>query len=218
MSFLNSAGLFDAIPDSAIDSFEDQDIAEYTQYSRGTVSDIWSFAQSPTPQDGSYILESNNADGDIEAIRSLSGLPYYPESGNKYHYYTYVDGNNKTGYEFGFATQSDTQSPDSYRVRFDPLGEIAVIRETGGVGTVASTSFTDQAGQWWEIVLDWIDAGDFVVTCYDLSANQQFQFDINPSDLANSHSDGGIAWINDGDNGVSVYWDDLRQVADDHTP
>lgn len=214
-----TAGFVD-IPDSAIDSFEDQNIAEYTQYSSGTVSNVWSFAQSPTPQDGSFILESNGSGLDPQIIRSTSGLPYYPESGDKYHYYTYIGGNDKTGTEFEFATQSDTANPDTYLIRIDPLGDLAAIRERVGGATIglANTTFSDPAGQWYEVVLDWTAPGAATVGCYDLNGNQQWELSFSDSDTTNNLASGGIGWTNDPFNGVSVYWDDLRQVADDYTP
>jgi hypothetical protein len=145
---LTSGGVAQTVVASkaVIDSFEDQDLSEYT----GETAD-YSFSTSPTPQDGSYIL-SGDTNG---RILSQSGLDNYFAKGNRARGYLHLDLDIRAYFYFGVADGNS-----NYFTYIDSNNDQAVINKTtdaNGVEGLAFTNVTPPTGDWIEVTVTWDD-------------------------------------------------------------
>lgn len=133
-----------------VDSFEDQDLTEYTGMEAS--DDGKSFVQSPV-FDGTYALEITS----FESLAySTSGLNAYPSKGQKFNFYIRVDTSNGRPQQiFGLEDSSnyylvDLDYPDgSFRLKKNDGGSLSTLTEDTNV------SYT--LGQWYKVHVEWDD-------------------------------------------------------------
>lgn len=191
-SFAVSGRAFDPVPVTAktIDSFEDQDLSEY---SGDTGSFNFSDIQtdfSISPVDGTYVLQSDQ-DGQFNEIVSTSGLENYFSKGDVAKCYIRFDQSSADqDYEaqirFG-ASGVD----DHYNVEFNAYnGDIILRKEV--TGTTSGLSRLDNVGIdtgfWYEVKITW-DDGTLGGSDNDIT--------VEISDFSDGSSIGTIGPVND---------------------
>lgn len=204
-----------------IDDFEDGDMSEYSIGDGfGSAASYPNGATTTRPFEGSYSFEVNidNTTGSVMA-ESLSGLDRYPESGDTFEWYWYIepvspssdDPDGVNDLTFGFGT--DGFRNNEYRAIFDNSnGNIELAVFVGGSFTsLASTSVTVPVNEWVRCRVDWGADGNIVFTLYDSGGTQIGQ--VSATDT--SHSSGGInAYISQSriDDSHNIFLDSIEII------
>ncbi|AUV81245.1 hypothetical protein C2R22_05870 [Salinigranum rubrum] len=196
-----------------IDSFEDQDLAEYTNVDGGD----WTFVTSPV-RNGTFAAQ---IDG-FNEIYSLpgDGLPaYYGRGNGTLRVSVRSDGNASPTaipwFRFGAADNAN-----SYYVRLDfSTGDVGLNKEvTGSTSTIANTSITVSDGEWYEYEIIWDDGtlggsvGDLTLTVTRVSdATELTTLTSNDTDAA-LESNEGIGFVGQQfASGEAVTWDAITK-------
>jgi hypothetical protein len=195
------------IPDSGIiDSFEDEDLTEYSgetsDFSTTTGTADSSFTSAT---DGSYFLRTDtdfnativSADGD--------GLERYPKRGNTIKYDTNLDGDDVAEFRFGLVDTSNF-----YRAVVDAFAdEIRLEKDESGTNTTLGSASIDIP------LIDWLQ----VTVEFDINGNGDISFildnagsRLNSVTVNNTALDGGgIGFSGEsGGKGFFVRWDHVR--------
>jgi hypothetical protein len=181
-----------------IDDFENSDIVEYE-------GDKISFdTQTSEVYEGSVALEMGNDDGTDHAIRSFSGLPRYPSSGDEFQFRIYFE-NSDSSAEMHFGV---SDSDNYYRAKLSPsVGEISLGKRVSGSLNNLETAFgTIPTGEWIRGTIEWTTDPELRFTLYDASGSEITQTDfVADSEFAS----GGIGWNGfvDSFSGDSIYYD-----------
>lgn len=203
------AGLEVTFGPAQIDSFEDQDLSEYSG-ATGDFSITQDFAT-----DGDWGLEYSAADG--LSIISQSGLDHYPSQGDiiKYDWETTASTSATSGFarfNFGFGVQ--TNDSNRYYVQINVDGGSTSIWEDGADDRIAVDFSTDyDANTHYSVEITWDDgtlggsAGDLTVVVTDEDAGTEVTT-ISANDT--TYSDGGIEWEFANGSGETWNVDDAR--------
>jgi len=213
MSFLNSAGLFNAIPDSVIDNFnsalyEDQGNTLSDYYSGA--NSAWSRSTSNVVEGDQGLLGNDATSPSVIYSQPGDGLNSYPSEGDTIGWLVYEGGDVRGG-----PVVAATTNGEGYLYSASGFVQILRIDSGGGFSTVASdqTSYLSQ-GEW-----GWCEArvpssGDSTLslTLYDLN-----EADLTRgSELASiSGSDSnyvgqGVGWARGSDSNSHIAADWLR--------
>lgn len=149
------------IPDSVVDSYEDQDISEYF----GDTSE-YSVVNSPV-FDGSYALQASGIDSDHD-IWSTSGLDVYPEAGYPWQTSVLLDSGEDGNAKVRFGVQ-DTDN--FYQIFLDNYaGSIELSKIEFGTGSsLASASTNPPPNVWLRLDVDWQADGTINVSIVNTS-------------------------------------------------
>jgi len=183
-----------------IDSFEDEEIVEYTtDYCVGTVS-----VQSDVVLQGDWALKmQNECNNDPLTITSTSGLERYPTRGDTFVYYMQLTNDGDIGYlDFMY----DGSNGDYYSIRLNSASDEFILQKnnSGTKADTASVDLSNHFGTWMEVEVSTSPIGDIVATLSDASGNELGEVTI----IDTEYSSGGIRWraFNANDTGI-VYAD-----------
>lgn len=147
----------DATTATAVDGFGDGDLAEYRFDRGGAGANV---VDAPTKR-GDHSLEL--ADEPVELI-STEGLAAYPAAGDTFVYWLRAD----DGAEDLNLTYGVQSHDDRYFVRVDVANDDLILfrYENGTAERLASDSagYSLDHGAWYEVVVDWSEAGNHFVT------------------------------------------------------
>ena len=148
---------------------------------------------------GAYSVEGEGAfEGDnylatvgsgFDRIRSTSGLPAYPKSGDTFTYYQYLDSDSDADQRFRFAVQ-DRDSNYGIQIQEDSFA--IFIREAGDFTSLSATSANPVRGEWIRVTVDWSEDGDIEATLYDDAEGHTEQATVLVVD--ETFKDGGIGF------------------------
>lgn len=140
--------------DSVTDRYEDGDIKEYT-------GDTGAFAVTTgAATEGTYGLELKSSSGLTPAtIRSESGLPDYPDIGDRFTFETRFTNDETQSYDISFAVNSS--GPDDYHVRFDDAGDILALERTddGSITQLDSVTADLEPNTVYKVSVNWSSSG-----------------------------------------------------------
>lgn len=183
-----SNGVVKLAQKSTIDDFEDNDLAEYA----GDTA-TWA-TQTSTVSSGSYAAKCTvSSGGGDHSIASTSGLPYYPSPGDTFRAAVQI-GDATTGIPMvGYFAQSETATPDGYKVLFDAANSNFKLRLTqGGSNSVlvsdTSVDYTGFDTAFWAVEVDVTSDNTHTVTLLDDTGTQVSQ--ISTTDT--TFTSGGI--------------------------
>lgn len=181
--------------DPTIDSFEDQDLSEYS-------GDTGSFSiQSSDAIDGTYALEAT-AGSSVEII-STSGLEHYPEAGDEFSFRVKHDRASDGATRFYFGVQ-DTNNYYRLGVEADNQADLQVVSGGSATGLDSSSTGDLVADEWMRVVVDWQSDGSITVTFYDESGVELTTLSATDS----TYSSGGIGFLQfNGANSETARWD-----------
>lgn len=151
---------------TTIESFEDQDMSEYTAFD-GSLSDV-SFVTSPV-KDGSYAAEVGDANVYYYDDGS-GGLNAYPEAGDTIRYNLYHH-NEADDYSLLYGVQD---SSSFYELRVDVYNDVFefLVYNSGSASFLASdSSITLSNGVWHEIEISWNTDESHDLSLFDDSGN-----------------------------------------------
>ena len=184
-----------AIPDSVVDNFEsilyeDQNLTLSDYYS-GDLSVFERQGQTVFNGDFALEIEGQNPGNDGSfGIFSTTGLPRYPEAGEKFNVRLRLEfsENSETRFTFGVQDSSnlynvDIRSSDNrFRVFVTDGGSTTILDE--------STAGTISDSVWYTCEVDWAVSGTTTLTLFDESMSQVDQISFNDS----TFTSGGIGW------------------------
>ena len=136
-----------------IDSFEDGDLAEYTDTFQASTN------QSPLSFDGNYMFETGGSaytQGRVSSENSSGGaLPEYPKPGDSISFRVYMENVSRDQ----IWMDTGDSSSERYGVMLDILNDELVIENSS---TSTSTTLTEipSANSWITIELDWEESGN----------------------------------------------------------
>jgi len=192
--------VFSAIPDTLVDSFEDQDLTEYS-------GDTGAFTVNQTfVKQGDYGLEGGATNGGASTITSSSGLSYYPDGTDPYRIYVrWADADARLVIFYG-------QQDDNNRYRVDiSNGRLQIgVRNSGSFTSIDSNSSPGlSANTDYDLEIDWTPGGTHTATVYDTNATEQAQASGSES-VGISQTGIGFNVNDTGSNGVTGFFDYAR--------
>jgi hypothetical protein len=217
-SISSTSGSARTVPPTATvvyDSFEDQDISEYSGQTGS-----FTVASDIPAKDGSYALkQAYDGSGDSFAIASFSGdgLDGYPSQGTPFRAFFYAGPNFDNHYpRIVYAPQGTSGFMDGYNIVFDQSNtEFKVEYRSGGSNQATygpvNVDYSGYTEEWLEVYVDWTTAGDHTVTLYDSAGNQL----ANLSFTDTNYSSKGIGWTTNGGGTSSAnnfYFDYLSEA------
>lgn len=126
---------------ATIDSFEDQDFAEYTDYGSGGLTTGTTFVT-----DGTYGMEISR-DAALSSILSLSGLNYYPKPGDTWRFDIRFSSTSTNIYH-PFLLQNNngaTSGQQGFRANIEAANQRLKLEKDGNTMTLATQSVTINA-------------------------------------------------------------------------
>jgi len=186
-----------------VDTFDDGDLAEYTDDANNAQNADWGVTTSPT-FGGSHAANAPNQDSAALSVPG-DGLNYYPQNGDTVEFYARLAGSDSklivqlladsttssgstSGVSVGFGT--------AYRVRLSPRqGSIGLLDESTN-GDSDTVGVSPPTNEWLQVTVDF--AGSTVDA--DISSTSS-NFSESLSIAFSTEHGRGIALINDGDGG-----------------
>jgi hypothetical protein len=161
---------------SGIDNFEDGDIDEYA----GDTGNYEANSNSPV-QAGTFSLKHTATS--TSRIYSSTGLPDYPELGDTFEGWIYLDDSDDSG----MFAWSGSDADNAYWIQVNKnISEFrAFSRESGGFNTLATTSISIGTG-WFRGEVTWNYYGRLTCTLYDSGGNQQAQIEFGDASYISS--------------------------------
>ncbi|MFB6144450.1 MAG: hypothetical protein ABEJ98_04025 [Candidatus Nanohaloarchaea archaeon] len=197
---------FNTTASAIIDDFEDGDIKEWEgqteYYSSNTNSPVYH---------GSYSLKGPS--GASQTISSLSGLPNYPEVGDRIKLYSYVQDSQYTQARFLFGYKN---SSNYYELDINPENSrLRLLRKKGGSTTTlaSDTSFSPKV-QWLETEINWDSDGTINLTVWNETGTQLSQLSTTDT----SFTSGGIGWKGKSATSNALIPDYLRILTGNNPP
>lgn len=179
-----------------IDSFEDNDIAEYSDLS-GRYRVI---QDSALAVDGSYLLDFVGSQGSGAGLVSTAGLPRYPSPGDTIVGHSeFLYAADFGGIQFACQTESDT-FPDGYRCQIDGgQDRIEIIKQTGGGGTfdtlaTASLNLSNHLNEPLRHRVPWGTDGSITYAVLDDTGTVLAE---TPTVTDTTYSSGGFGWASE---------------------
>ena len=193
-----------AIPDSEVDSFEQYEPGGDNNLSDNYFGDTGNFeihtdSDPVSPiYDSTQSLHVEESDGTNVAIGSQTGLDNYPEVGDTFELYVYIqDATEENRAMAWYAVQDSsfsTRPDDAYALRFDFSENVFELTrmENGNFNTVfdESVTWTDWDGDWLHVEVDWQNDGDHDILVEDLDETEIVSASANDD----TFSDGGIGF------------------------
>lgn len=183
---------------SEIDTFEDGDLDEYSPdpASLNTV-------QSATVYEGTYALQTEKQDGNREKVVSTNGLPNYPEAGDTWEYWFYMEPNPDNIRHNAYFGHQD--SDNSYWIRADSNADhLRLFRyENASATTVmdVSVALSNYVNEWLRVVVEWGSSGGFTITLYDRNGTSL----ASGTATDTTFTAGGVGWQAAGNTGFEGY-------------
>lgn len=193
-----------------VDSFEDQDYSEYTDYESGGGTGAYTFNTSKS-QDGSVSAELTD-NGNYPKIISTSGLDNYPVQGDEITFYTYHSSDTNlinAGFYYGASDLSNLYFTRLYNTS----PEINIEEKSGGTNYNIISTSTDPAPGWLKWVIQWDDGSTFGGNQHDhhltLTRVDDGSTLIDQTGSANNHqvTSGGVGLWGGVDSAATTLWD-----------
>jgi len=188
-----------------IDSFEDEEIVEYTtDYCQGSIN-----VQSSVVLQGNWALKmQSECKDDPLTITSTSGLERYPKRGDTFTYYMQLTNDGDIGY-FDFMYQNGTDDR-YYSVQIDSKADEFILQKDGGntKKDTASVDLSTYFGEWMQVEVSVSPIGDIVATLIDEDNNDLVTVTI----VDTEYTSGGIRWRAFNDSGTGIVYADAADI------
>ena len=201
-----------------VDSFEDQDMTEWQDYEQNGGITGYDIVKPSgfTAQEGEYVLQLAD-DTTYPRIASTTGLANYPEQGEEWWYWTYIDtpvgsstsssGSGDSGIYFGLQDIDNT-----YFIQLRPYDDFLnlSVKDAGVTTELAQATDIGLArGNWYQVHFTWDDgsfggtAGDITVTVEDETGTQVASITANDT----TYTQGGVGLWAAAGTGNAMYFD-----------
>jgi Domain of unknown function (DUF2341) len=182
----------------AADDFEDNDISEYS--GQTTLFDV----DATFVYDGAYGLNNGIDDEGRANLGGIYRLDQTVSQGETFRFLQYIDTATGTGDEtcVKFGVQSPGSANDNYGVCLEQYGtqRISLVKDVvdnDASGTILASSTLTYVTGWYEVEVEWVTGGNFLVSLYNEAGTLVTSF----TDSDNSYSSGGIGityWFHHG--------------------
>jgi len=192
-----------------IDTFEDQQLVEYTFDSGGAPN---ATVQSDVVFNGDWALELNSACEDaFVRLVSQNGLTVYPQRGDYFVYHTRL-GKPDDIAQFDFLYQNGNDVSQFYRIELDAgTQELSLETHQSGPSDTDSIAGGDVTDTWYRVDVTVSDSGPINVTVIDTETGDSVG-SVSISDT--QYTSGGIRWAASNPTCQSEVYVDTARVID----